>query len=260
MFSLTLENPEIVRILNALKERIGLFPFEVRADGIQIATMDDGKNMAIWVQFPLEMMKDFEFEGLEGHDFERYMIPSKIFMESISHTSYPLEMGSLMDGSIKVNSANGRQTFKIIPERDDGSETSEYHRNRFNGIVGEEEYVKVRVLKQDLLEAVRTAKVASEQVKIRLEEQSLLLSSIDATVEADGVAPLVEPVVNPNWSHDYNVKLLEFFLGVLGTNREITLYLLSDTDTFLVDIPISEHGFCKMAIAAIPVRPQEGAD
>jgi hypothetical protein len=261
MFSLTLERPEMVRILKALQERIGLFPLEIKEDGIQIATMDDGRNMAIWVHLPIEMMNHFAFEPVDGGAVERYIVPSEVFTKALGSTSYNIEMGSLMDGSIKINSANGRQIFKIIPERDANPADGEYHRNRFNTIIADGDYVKTRILKQDLLEAVRTTKVASEQIKMTLEDKTLLLSTTDATIEADGIAPLIDEIESPNWSHSYNVKLLNFFLGVTGENSQITLYLLNDNDTLLVDIPLGEHGFCKMAIASIPERGAvEGAD
>jgi len=254
MFSLTLEQTEFIRILKSLQDRIGLFPFEIKEDGIDIATMDDGRNMAIWIHFPLSMFSGFEFGGEET---ERYMIPSDAFTKAAASTKYPIEITSLMDGSIKMASNDGRQTYKLIPERGDVEEETEYHRNRFNTVLEEREYTTIKILKQDLLEAVRTVQVASEQARLVLEENALLFSAVDAIIEADGVAPLVESVENPDWSHPYELKLLKFFLEVPKDNVEIVLHLLGDSDSFLVEIPFEDGGFCKMAVAAIPVRGEE---
>jgi len=255
MFSLTLNETEFIRILKELQKRIGLFPLEVKEDGIDIATMDDGRNMAIWIHFPSSMFAGYDFGG-EGT--ERYMIPSKVFTEAADSTKYPIEIGSLMDGSIKMASNDGRQTYKLIPERDDNPADSDYNRNRFATVLEEREFVTIKILKQDLKEAVRTVKVASEQARITLEENSLLLSAVDAIIEADGVAPLVEAVSDMEWSHPYEIKLLDFFLDIPKTNLEVILHLLMDSDSFLVEIPFGEEGgFCKMAIAAIPERGDE---
>lgn len=256
MFSLTLENPTVALILSALEGAVSDFPLEINEEGIEIVTMDDEKHMAIWVHFAQDVM-NFEFDG---DDRERYVVSSTMLTKALKSTAYPIEMGSLLDGSLKISSANGRQNFKIKPVRDRNPESGDLYRNKFGTSMAGDDFLVVQAMKQDLREAIKTVSIAGNNVKIAFDNDALLFttSTLDE-IDADAVVPLVEAKGDEwTWSHNYDIKLLKFLLGITKDNVPINIHLYSgDNDSILVEMPVGEAGFARLYVAAAPDRRAE---
>ena len=262
MFSLTLENPTVALILSALEGEVSDFPLEINGDGIEIVTMDDEKHMAIWVHFAPDVM-NFEFEG-DGR--ERYVVSSTMLTKALKSIAYPIEMGSLMDGSLKIGSANGRQNFKIKLVRDRNPESGDFYRNKFGTLMaGEdgEDFLVVQAMKQDLREAIKTVSIAGSNVKITFDNDALLFdtSTLDE-VDANAVVPLVEAKGDSwTWTRNYDIKLLKFLLGITKDNVPVNIHLFGgDNDSILVEMPVGETGFARLYIAAAPDRRAEAVE
>jgi hypothetical protein len=256
MFSLTLDNPTVSFILDGLEGSVSDFPLEINEEGIEIVTMDDEKHMAIWVHLAADLM-NFEFEG---DDRERYVVSSTMLVKALKHTAYPIEMGSLMDGSLKINSANGRQTYKIKIVRDRNPESGDFYRNKFGTLMAGDDFKIIKVMKTDLRQAIKTVAVAGSNVKITLDNDALLFdtSTLDE-IDGSAVAPLVEPAGEDwVWTHNFDIKLLKFLLDITKDNTEVSIYLFSgENDSILVEMGIGENSFARLYVAAAPDRRAE---
>ncbi len=257
MFSVTLDSPIVANIIAALTDAISDLPLEVSENGIDISAMDDEKHMAIWVHIAPDMM-NFDFDG---ENMERYVISSEMFSKAVKNVGYPIEIGSTMDGSLKINSQTGRQSYKIKPVIDREPEDGEYYRRKFSEAMAGEGFNLVKILKQNLREAVKTVKVAGDNVKITLDDTALIFSTPHVEIDAEAVAPLEEAVGNVEWSHNYDVKLLKFMLNVNKDNLPVDLYLFEgENDSVIVSMMLSENSFCRMRIAAAPERGTEAGE
>lgn len=246
MFTLILEKSDIVNVLHELKKDVSVYPLEVDENGIQFSVMDDNKNMGIWIKFDQTLPTSFEFEG-DG--VERYIVASGTFADAAKKTSYPLEIGSFMDGSLKISSANGRQKYKIKQIEDKNPEQSEYYRERFKTFE-DADAITVRVLRQNIMEALRTVAVASKDVDITLDDDVFVFNSSDIEIDAEAVAPLVE-AVKGSWKRGYNVKILQDLLKLMSANSEVIMHLYLDKEEMLIHLPLDDIGksFCKVVLA-----------
>jgi hypothetical protein len=123
-----------------------------------------------------------------------------------------------------------------------------------------DDFLVVQAMKQDLREAIKTVSIAGNNVKIDFDNDALLFttSTLDE-IDADAVVPLVEAKGDEwTWSHNYDIKLLKFLLGITKDNVPINIHLYSgDNDSILVEMPVGEAGFARLYVAAAPDRRAE---
>ncbi len=249
-FTVKFESPEIITILKSLESMCSVLPLEFSADGLGLNVVDDNKFMAFSIFFDESMLLDYNFEG-DG--VERITLSSKNFKDVVTKMAYPIEMTSIMDTGIKLASTTGRQSYTIKAVERDYAGTSEKVQEQLEMLANDEDScIIIKTMHQDLKQALRNVAVADNSVKISLDGDRLELFADSIDIDAEAFVPLVEDI-DGEWEKTYNVKYFLDILGVLNTNREITMRLFEDARSFIASVQLGSEGdgFCRLTLAPV---------
>lgn len=253
-FSLKLEKPEIIGILGSLEKFCSVLPLEFNEDGLFVDVGDDSKNMAFRFVFKPSMLGEFAFTGDES---ERYAVSSQNFFNVMKRISYPVEISSTLDGIIKIVSPKGRQTYRIKILDDDYSDVSDRVRKHLTALYDAEDGLEISVMRQDLKDGLKNVAVAGNGVTIEVAEDRLELSTKGIELEAEAEVLLIE-AVDGSWKKDYNVKLFQSVLNVVGGNIAVEIILFSDNRSFVAKLKLDDDGsFCCLTLAPLTAGRQK---
>jgi len=254
-FSLKLEKPEIIGILGSLEKFCSVLPLEFNEDGLFVDVGDDSKNMAFRFVFKPSMLGEFAFTGDES---ERYAVSSENFFSAMRRVSYPVEISSTLDGIIKIVSKDGRLIYRIKILDDDYSDVSSRVREHLTVLYEAEDGLEISVMRQDLKEGLRDVEIAGKGVTMEMAGDRLEFYTKGLELEAEAEVPLLE-TVDGVWKKDYNVKLFQSVLNVVGGNIAVEIILFSDNRSFVAKLKLDDDGsFCCLTLAPLTAgRPKE---
>jgi len=259
-FTMVMEKPLIISILNSLEKRCSVLPIVVTEDGLMVNVGSDGKDMAFSLMLNKNMFSEFVFQG---DDSEGICLSAANFSKISAKLAYPVEIESGIGSGIKISSATGRQNYNLRPVEDVIAEKAfgkaDGIRKQLSAFRESGEGIVIRLLPQDLKMGLRNVSVADKNVTITLAGSTLDLSTDSIDIDAEAVVALTEEV-DGEWEKTYNVGYLESVIGILPGNNEIELHLFDDARSLLMVMPLSEEGesFCLVNIA--PVEQRRGRE
>jgi hypothetical protein len=259
-FTIEMENPAVITILNSLETRCSVLPIEVSEQGLGLNVSSDGKAMAFSMMLNKNMFKEFVFQG-EG--VEGVCLSAANFKKVSAKLAYPVEIQSGMSNGVKISSAVGRQSYNLRPVEDVIAEKafgkSESIRKQLDEFKKADDGIVIKLLAQDLKMGLRNVAVGGKNVTMELSGNTLELTTDSVDIDAEATVDLIE-TVDGDWERTYNVGYLQSIVAVLSENSEIQLHLFDDTRSLLVYLPLSEEGesFCLVNVA--PVQKRRGRE
>jgi hypothetical protein len=259
-FTLEMENPVVVSILNSLEAMCSILPFEVDEHGLGLNVASDGRDTAIILKFDKDMFKDFVFQG-DGK--EGICVNSANFKKIMSKLAYPVSMEYGLSGGIKISSTIGRQNYTVRAVEEVISEKAYEAAGRIyeqlQKHISSGEQLIAKVLAQDFKMALNNvdvmAKAEKTNVEITLNGDTLdfVVDSVD--IDAEAIVPLVE-AVDGEWTRVYNLGFLKNIIGIVSRNVEIKVHLFDDTRSIMFEMPLDDESksFCLVNLAPVEMR------
>lgn len=255
-FIIKIENPEVVSIIKSLKPMCSVLPFEFGNDGLGLSMSDDTDAMAFTFMFRPSMFKEYEFSG---DNIDKVALSAEKFSKIIDRMAYPFQIESTMDGSIRLVSAVGRQTYKqnSVDAQDKYFMKSERIKQALDNLVGHADAIRIEVLHQDLKEALKKVSIDTKNVIITLDNDKLTFTTDSIEVDAETDAPLLKPAAG-EWKMTYNVEFFTSLLKIVNSNSPMELYLYPDRRSFVAYVKLEDGdvgaSYCILSLAPVLQR------
>jgi len=252
-FIIKIDNPDFAKIIKSLEPMCSVLTFDFSERGLGLNVSDDNNSTAFSILLGTNHFTEYEFTG-DG--VERVSLNANKFATILGKMSYPFQMESTMDGSVRLVSTVGRQAYKQnlidAPEK--------YHAKSVNieleleKLVNDSSAIVVKIMHQDLKEALRNVKIDSKNVTITLDEDKLNFIADSVEVEAEVAAPLVEAVAG-EWELTYNIKYFKDLLNVVSDNNAMTMHLYPGRKSFVLEFGFDDEGsHCRFSLAPVLQR------
>lgn len=255
-FIIKIENPIITKVINSLEKMCSVVTFDFNEHGLGLNVADDNNAMAFSIFLNNGQFEEYEFIG-EGT--EHVTLNTSKLAKILSKMSYPFRIESTMDGSIKLVSDVGRQSYKqnLIDAPEKYHVKSEKIAEELARLVEDDSAIVATVLHQDLKEALRNVGIDSKNVTITLDNE-LIFEADSIEVEAVATAPLVE-AVEGMWKMTYNIEFFENMLKIVDSNKPIILHLYPDGGSFVAEFGLENDEVSYYRFTLAPVRQRRVA-
>lgn len=233
-----------------------VLPFEFGNDGLGLSMSDDTDAMAFTFMFRPSMFKEYEFSG---DNIDKVALSAEKFSKIIDRMAYPFQIESTMDGSIRLVSAVGRQTYKqnSVDAQDKYFMKSERIKQALDNLVGHADAIRIEVLHQDLKEALKKVSIDTKNVIITLDNDKLTFTTDSIEVDAETDAPLLKPAAG-EWKMTYNVEFFTSLLKIVNSNSPMELYLYPDRRSFVAYVKLEDGdvgaSYCILSLAPVLQR------
>jgi len=257
-FIIKIDNRNIAKIIKGLEKMCSVLTFDFSKQGLGLNVSDDNNSTGFSVMLDSGYFEDYDFTG-DG--VERVSLNANKFVKILEKMSYPFQMESTMDGSIRLVSATGRQTYKqnLIESAEKYHSKSEVIQASLENLMDDESGITIKLMRQDLREALINVGVDSKNTTIGLDGDKLEFMADSMEVEAEISAMLQEPVKG-NWELTYNIKYFKDLLDVVGDNTVVTMNLFEGRKSFVLAFELEdEKSYCRFSLAPVLQRrkPEE---
>jgi hypothetical protein len=260
-FIIKIENPDFARIIKGLESMCSVLTFDFSERGLGLNVSDDNNSTAISMLLKNNYFTEYEFTG---SGVERVSLNAQKFSKILGKMSYPFQMESTMDGSIRLVDDGGRQTYKqnLIDAPEKYHAKSVNIETELDKLVNDSSAIVVEVMHQDIREALRNVGIDSKNVTISLDSERFNFVADSLEVEAEMVVPLLE-AVSGKWELTYNISYFKKLLEVASTNVKMTMRLYPGRKSFVLDFDLeNDEGYCRFTLAPVlqrktPVETEE---
>jgi hypothetical protein len=258
-FIITIDNPDFTKIITGLEKMCSVLTFDFSEHGLGLNVSDDGNSTGFSLLLGAGRFTEYEFTG---KDVERVSLNTKKFATILGKMSYPFQMESTMDGSIRLVSKVGRQTYKqnLLDAPEKYHAKSETIRASLEQLVSDDSAIIVKVMHQDLRDALKNVGIDSKTTIISLDGDVFEFVADSMEVEAVVTAPLKESV-DAKWSNAYSIKFFKNLLSIVSANEEVKMYLYPGRKSFVLELGFEDdESYCRFSLAPVLQRKTPTAD
>lgn len=256
------DSVECVHFMKVLASISSAFSFECSKYGLGLNVTDDENSQAYSVLFSPEVFEEFSFVG---EDVDNCVFDSNKFKIIISKLSFPFLMESTMDGSVKILSEVGRQSYKQnqLEMSDKYISRNNDVKNHLLKLIQDDDAIVVKALHSDFRNALTNISIDSKVVNIVLDKDKFKLMADSLDVEAEAEVPLHESVDEKlKWEFSYNLNFLKRLIDTIRGSGLLTLRLFHDNRSMVIEADLSKNddGYCRMTILPILKRREAEVD
>lgn len=252
-FIMKVNDPLIKKIITSLESMCSVITLDFSEHGLGLNVSDDNNSAGFSFMLGSSHFEEYEFTGT---GVERVSLNAKKFAKILGKMSYPFGMESTMDGSIRVLSDVGRQVYKqnLIDGPEKYHAKSEVIREQLEKLSNDDSAIVVKIMHQDMKEALNNVGIDSKNTIIRLDVDRLELIADSMEVEAEISAPLVDKV-DGEWTNTYNIKYFKDLLKVLDDNTVMTMHLYPGRKSFVLEFGWDDEvSYCRFSLAPVLQR------